>query len=96
MGRIGDTRSHRSARLHLESRKGRLSGVSPACAAGGPVATTLPRSGGALCGVAIQRLVYRSPWLRMAPRCSLMRNTMRMNSATMRENMVPTMTLAIE
>src|SRR5205823_12549229 len=37
-----------------------------------------------------------APWSRMAPRCSLMRNTIRTNSAAMREKMIPTTTLAIE
>ena len=37
-----------------------------------------------------------APWSRIAPRCSLMRNTIRMNSAAMREKMMPTTTLAIE
>src|SRR5438067_619781 len=35
-------------------------------------------------------------WSRIAPRCSLMRNTIRMNSAAMRENTMPTTMLAIE
>src|ERR1700722_9187244 len=37
-----------------------------------------------------------APWSRIAPRCSLMRNTIRMNSAAMRENTTPTITLAMD